>query len=94
MENRINIKMKYFLIGILIAVCFLIITGFRLPSAPEPAGSYQFYKEKDINGVWVFEPDTGTSKYFDLEKGVVIINSFPMDSISVKTNVKTIERKG
>ena len=94
MEKRINIKMKYLLIGILIAVCFFILTGFRLPSAPEPTGGYQFYKEKDSNGVWVFEPDTGTSKYFDVEKGVVIINSFPMDSISVKTNVKTIEQKG
>ena len=94
MENKNKIKMNYLVLGILIAVCFFMFTGFRLPSAQEPAGSYQFYKEKDSSGVWVFEPDTGSSKYFDVEKGVVIINSFPMDTISVKTNIKTIEQKG
>ena len=94
MESRIKIKIHYLIMGILIAVCFFMFTGFRLPSAPEPSGSYQFYKEKDSSGVWVFEPDSGTSKYFDVEKGVVIINSFPMDTISVKTDIKTIEQKG
>jgi hypothetical protein len=94
MENRIKIRMNYLVLGILIAACFFMFTGFRLPGAQESGGSYQFYKEKDSSGVWVFEPDTGSSKYFDVEKGVVIINSFPMDTISVKTNIKTIEQKG
>lgn len=94
MENRIKTRMNYLVLGILIAACFFIFTGFRLPGVQEPGGSYQFYKEKDSSGVWVFEPDSGSSKYFDVEKGVVIINSFPMDTISVKTNIKTIEQKG
>ena len=94
MESSIRTRMSYLTLGILIAACFFMFTGFRLPGTQEPGGSYQFYKEKDSGGVWVFEPDTGTSKYFDVEKGVVIINSFPMDTISVKTNVKTTEQKG
>ena len=94
MENRIKIRLSYLVLGILIAACFFMFTGFRLPSTQDSGASYQFYKEKDSSGVWVFEPDTGTSKYFDVEKGVVIINSFPMDTISVKTDIKTIEQKG
>ena len=85
-------KFKYVLLGALIVLCFVLFTGFRLP-APQTGGSYQFFKEKDSSGVWVFEPDTGVSKYFDVEKGVVIVNSFQMDSITVKSKVKILEAK-
>ncbi|MBW1697076.1 MAG: hypothetical protein JRH18_06750 [Deltaproteobacteria bacterium] len=91
--NTFN-KLAYVLLGITIAVCFFLLTGFRLPGPPEPVGNYQFFKEKGSSGIWVFEPETGTSKYFDLENGQVIINSFQMDSISVKTDVKTTRSKG
>ena len=78
----------------LIAVCFAFLTGFRLPGGPQASGgNYQFYKEKESSGVWIFEPDTGTSKFFDVENGVVIINSFQMDSITVKSDVKSIRGK-
>ena len=92
-ENMIS-KMPYVLFGMLIVICFFVLTGFRLPSPPEPTAGYQFYKEEGKPGFWVFEPESGTSKYFDVEKGLVIINSFQMDSISVKTDVKTTRSKG
>lgn len=89
----IRTRMKFILLGIFVAVCFFIVSGFRLPTPPASNGSYQFFKEKESTGVWVFETDTGISKYFDLEKGVVIVNSFQMDSITVKSGVKTNESK-
>jgi len=92
-ENMIS-KMPYVLLGMLIVICFFVLTGFRLPGPPEPTAGYQFYKEEGKPGFWVFEPESGTSKYFDVEKGLVIINSFQMDSISVKTDVKTTRSKG
>ena len=94
MENKLKTRMVYIVLGIFIAACFFMLTGFRLPGAQESVGGYQFFKESDSSGVWVFEPDTGTSKYFDVEKGIVIINSYPMDTISVKTNIKTTEQRG
>lgn len=94
MKSIFTTKTKYLFLGFLIAVIFVLATGFRLPS-PQPAGgSYQFFKEKENPGVWVFEPDTGVSKFFDMEKGIVIINSFQMDSITVKSNAKIVETKG
>ena len=94
MENILKTRIIFVGLGIFIAVCFFMLTGFRLPSAQESGGGYQFFKESDSSGVWVFDPDTGSSKYFDQEKGVVIINSYPMDTISVKTNIKTTEQQG
>ena len=93
MQPRVTVKTKYILLGILIVICFVLLSGFKLPSASEPGGTYQFFKETDSAGVWVFEPETGTSKFFDIEKGVVIINSFQMDSITVKSDVKSIRTK-
>jgi hypothetical protein len=93
MNKTLISKFTYILLGMVITICFLLFTGFRLPSPPEPGGSYQFFKEKDSKGVWVFEPETGISKYFDVEKGQVVVNSFQMDSISVKTDVKSIRSK-
>ena len=89
MSQTLISKFTFILLGMMIAICFFLLTGFKLPSPPEPAGNYQFFKEKDSTGVWVFEPETGSSKYFDVEKGQVIVNSFQMDSISIKTDVKT-----
>ena len=89
MNQTLISKFTFILLGMMIAICFFLLTGFKLPSPPEPGGNYQFFKEKDSTGVWVFEPDTGSSKYFDVENGQVIVNSFQMDSISVKTDVKT-----
>ena len=86
-------QIKYVILGILIAAGFVIFTGFKLPGPSEQSGNYQFFKEKDTTGVWVFEPDTGTSKYFDIEKGVVIVNSFQMDSITVRSDVKSTRAK-
>ena len=94
MNRNMISKMIYVLLGMLIMICFFVFTGFRLPSPPEQTAGYQFFKEEGKPGVWVFEPESGTSKYFDVEKGVVIINSFQMDSISVKTDVKTTRSKG
>ena len=93
MQERETVRIKYILFGILMAICFVMLSGFKLPSAPEPGGNYQFFKETDSTGVWVFEPDTGTSKFFDIKEGVVIINSFQMDSITVKSDVKSIRSK-
>ena len=93
MRQIIPVKIQYVVLGILIAVCFIMLSGFRLPSTPEPGGNYQFFKEKGGAGIWVFEPDTGTSKFFDMEKGIVIINSYQMDSITVKSDVKSIRTK-
>lgn len=93
MESIFMPKIKYLILGFLIAAGFILVTGFRLPSPPAAGGSYQFFKEKDSPGVWVFEPDTGMSKYFDVEKGVVIINSYQMDSITVKSNAKILESR-
>ncbi len=89
MNQTLISKFTFILLGMMIAICFFLLTGFKLPSPPESAGNYQFFKEKDSTGVWVFEPETGSSKYFDVEKGQVIVNSFQMDSISIKTDVKT-----
>ncbi|RJQ61548.1 MAG: hypothetical protein C4530_06230 [Desulfobacteraceae bacterium] len=93
MQPDIRNKMKYVLFGVLAALSFLILSGFRLPAPPSSDGSYQFFKEKESSGVWVFEVDTGTSKFFDVENGVVIVNSFQMDSITVKSKAKTNESK-
>ena len=93
MQARETVRIKYILFGILMAICFVMLSGFKLPSSPEPGGNYQFFKEKDSAGVWVFEPDTGASKFFDMEKGVVIINSYQMDSITVKSDAKSIRTK-
>ena len=86
-------KLKYVVLGALVVICFALFTGFRLPGPPQTSGSYQFFKEKDSPGVWVFEPDTGVSKFFDVEKGVVIVNSFQMNSITVKSKIKILESK-
>ena len=93
MRQTVKVKMKYVIWGILTVICFIMLSGFRLPSPPESGGNYQFFKEKDSAGVWVFEPDTGASKFFDMEKGVVIINSYQMDSITVKSDAKSIRTK-
>lgn len=93
MKSMFTVKTKYLFCGFLIAILFVLVTGFRLPSPQPSGGSYQFFKEKDNPGVWVFEPDTGVSKFFDIEKGVVIVNSFQMDSITVKSKVKILESK-
>jgi hypothetical protein len=86
-------KISLIFVGVVITICFLFFTGFRLPSPPDPTAGYQFFKEKNSTGVWVFEPETGTSKYFDIEKGMVVVNSFQMDSISVKTDAKMVRSK-
>lgn len=91
MKSIFSIQTKYFLCGVLIAIFFVLLTGFRLPSPQPSGGSYQFFKEKDTPGVWVFEPDTGVSKFFDMEKGVVIVNSFQMNSITVKSKAKILD---
>ncbi len=93
MKSIYTTRTQYLIFGFLIAICFVWVTGFRLPSPPASNGSYQFFKEKDTSGVWVFEPDTGASKFFDIEKGVVIVNSFQMNSITVKSNAKILESK-
>ena len=93
MQHTVKVKMKYVILGMLAVVCFIVLSGFRLPSPPEPGSNYQFFKEKNSSGVWVFEPDTGTSKFFDIEKGAVIINSYQMDSITVKSNAKSVRPK-
>lgn len=86
-------KFKYAALGALVVICLALFTGFRLPGPPQSSGSYQFFKEKNSPGVWVFEPDSGVSKYFDVEKGVVIVNSFQMDSITVKSDAKLLETR-
>ena len=93
MKSIFTTKTRYVIFGALIAIFFVLVTGFRLPSPPATGGGYQFFKEKGTPGVWVFEPDSGVSKFFDVEKGVVIVNSFQMDSITVKSNVKISESK-
>jgi hypothetical protein len=93
MKPTSTANLKYAVIGALVAICFALFTGFRMPGPSQTGGSYQFFKEKDHPGVWVFEPDSGVSKYFDVEKGVVIVNSFQMDSITVKSKVKILESK-
>jgi hypothetical protein len=90
MRQTAKAKIHYIVLGILAAICFIMLSGFKLPSPPEPGGNYQFFKEKDSAGVWVFEPDTGTSKFFDIEKGIVITNSYQMDSITVKSDAKSV----
>jgi hypothetical protein len=93
MKSILTTTTKYLFLGFLIAILFVLVTGFRLPSPQSSGGSYQFFKEKDTPGVWVFEPDTGVSKFFDMEKGVVIVNSFQMNSITVKSKAKILESK-
>lgn len=93
MQSIFTTKTKYIIFGFLIAIFFVLVTGFRLPTPPAAGGGYQFFKEKDTPGVWVFESDTGVSKFFDVEKGVVIVNSFQMDSITVKSKAKILESK-
>jgi len=93
MKSIFTTKTKYLFCGFVIAIFFVLVTGFRLPNPQPSGGSYQFFKEKENPGVWVFEPDTGVSKYFDIEKGVIIVNSFQMDSITVKTKAKILESK-
>jgi len=85
MQPTVKIKIRYTVLGLLIGIGFVLLTGFRLPG-PSQGGTagYQFFKEKDSTGVWIFEPDTGTSKFFDREKGEVVINSYQMDTITVK----------
>ena len=93
MQQNEKVKMKYVFLGMLAVICFIVLSGFRLPSPPETGSNYQFFKEKNSSGVWVFEPDTGTSKFFDIEKGVVIINSYQMDNITIKSDAKSVRTK-